>query len=79
MEVVRCEDCIYGHRFFDVQNEGTDSWIECRNPDGLHRDVSDSDYCSASKRRCERMKVNLEISKIKKHASNFEFEDKESI
>lgn len=52
-EVVLCQDCLYGHRYFDVRNGETDSWVECRNPDGLHRDVSTEEYCSASIRRKE--------------------------
>ena len=51
VEVVRCKDCLYGYRYFDVQNGETDSWIECRNPDGLNRDVPDDGYCSASIRK----------------------------
>lgn len=35
----------------DVQNGVTDSWIECRNPEGLNRDVSVDGYCAASIRR----------------------------
>ena len=48
VEVVRCKDCLFGYRYFDVQNGETDSWIECRNPDGLNRDVSEDGYCCAS-------------------------------
>ena len=44
--LVRCKDCIFGHRFFDVINGATDRWIECRNPDGLNRDVSEDSFCS---------------------------------
>lgn len=51
VEVVRCKDCHFGIRYFDVRKEGTDSWVECTNPDGLHRDASDDEYCSASIRR----------------------------
>lgn len=51
VEVVRCKDCIYGYLYVDVQNGVTDSWIECRNPEGLNRDVSIDGYCSASIRR----------------------------
>lgn len=50
-EIIRCNDCIYGHLYIDVQNGVTDSWIECRNPEGLNRDVSVDGYCSASIRR----------------------------
>ena len=50
-EIIRCKDCLFGYRYFDVQNGVTDSWVECRNPDGLNRDVSDDGYCSASVRR----------------------------
>lgn len=51
VEVVRCKDCIYGYLYIDVQNGITDSWIECRNPEGLNRDVSVDGYCYASIRR----------------------------
>ena len=51
VEVVRCKDCLFGHRYFDVQDGEIDRWVECRNPDGLHRDVSEDEYCSASIRR----------------------------
>ena len=47
-EIIRCKDCIYGYLYIDVQNGITDSWIECRNPEGLNRDVSVDGYCSAS-------------------------------
>ena len=50
-EIIRCEDCIYGYLCIDVRNGITDSWIECRNPEGLNRDVSVDGYCSASIRR----------------------------
>lgn len=48
--VVRCKDCRYGHRFFDVINGTTDNWIECRNPDGLNRDTSEDSFCSYGER-----------------------------
>ena len=51
INIVQCKDCIFGHRYFDVQNGETDSWVECTNPDGLNRDVSDEGYCSAGIRR----------------------------
>lgn len=51
VEVVRCKDCVFGHLYVDVINGVTDSWIECRNPEGLNRDVSVDGYCSASIRR----------------------------
>lgn len=51
VEVVRCKDCMFGHRYFDTQNGVTDCWVECQNPDGLDRDVSEDGYCSASIRR----------------------------
>lgn len=51
--VVRCKDCRYGHRFFDVINGTTDSWIECRNPDGLNRDTSEDSFCSYGERKKE--------------------------
>lgn len=54
VEIVRCKDCIFGHLYINVQNGVTDSWVECRNPDGLNRDVSIDGYCSASIRRNDR-------------------------
>lgn len=51
VEVVRCENCHYGFRYFDVQNGDMDSWVDCTNPDGLNRDVSNDGYCSAGIRR----------------------------
>lgn len=51
VEVVRCKDCIFGYLYYDVQNGITDSWVECKNPDGLNRDVSVDGYCCASIRR----------------------------
>ena len=53
VEVVRCKDCLFGHLYIDVINGESDSWVECRNPDGLNRDVSTEGYCSASIRRKE--------------------------
>lgn len=47
--LVRCEDCRYGYQFYDVQNGVKDSWIECRNPDGLNRDVPEDGYCYCGK------------------------------
>ena len=44
-EIIRCKDCRYGYQFYDVQNGITDSWVECRNPNGLNRDVSEDGYC----------------------------------
>lgn len=51
VEVVRCKDCVFGHLYVDVQNGVTDSWIECRNPDGLNRDVSEDSFCSYGERK----------------------------
>lgn len=51
VQVVRCKDCLFGHLCFDVQNGVTDSWVDCRNPEGLYRDVSLDGYCSASIRK----------------------------
>ena len=50
-EVVQCKDCVFGHQYFDVQNGITENWVECRNPDGLNRDISSEGYCSASVRK----------------------------
>ena len=52
-DIIRCKDCIYGYLYVDIQNGVTDSWIECRNPEGLNRDVSVNGYCSESIRREE--------------------------
>ena len=52
-DIIRCKDCIYGYLYIDIQNGVTDSWIECRNPEGLNRDVSVDGYCSASIRRSD--------------------------
>lgn len=44
--VVRCKDCIFGHKCIDVENGIiTAIWVECRNPDGLHRNVPCGGYC----------------------------------
>ena len=51
VEIVWCKDCRYGRRFFDVINGITDSWIECRNPDGLNRDTSEDSFCSCGERK----------------------------
>lgn len=51
VEVVRCKDCRYGHRYFDIIYDTTDSWVECRNPDGLNRDVSEDSFCSYGERK----------------------------
>ncbi len=53
VKVVRCKDCVFGHRFFDVINGVTDSWVECRNPDGLNRDTSEDSFCSYGERKDE--------------------------
>lgn len=50
-EIIRCKDCSYGYLYIDDQNGVVDTWIECRNPEGLHRDASIDEYCSASTRR----------------------------
>ena len=49
--VVRCKDCRYGYHWVDIRNGITDSWIECRNPDGLNRDVSEDGYCYYGERK----------------------------
>ena len=51
--VVRCKDCRYGHQFYDVQNGITDSWVECLNPNGLNRDVSEDGYCYCGERKTD--------------------------
>lgn len=53
VEVVRCKDCLFGHQCFQVINGISDSWVECQNPDGLNRTVSDDGFCSASIKRRE--------------------------
>lgn len=49
--VVRCKDCRYGYHWFETRNGITDSWIECRNPNGLNRDVSEDGYCYCGERK----------------------------
>jgi len=44
-ELVRCADCQYGYHWVDIRNGITDSWIECRNPNGLNRDVPNDGFC----------------------------------
>lgn len=51
MRIVRCEDCRYGYHWFETRNGVTDSWIECRNPNGLNRDVSEDGYCYCGERK----------------------------
>ena len=51
INVVRCKDCIYGHRCFNVCRGVTDSWVNCRNPKGLNRNVSNDGYCSYGDRK----------------------------
>lgn len=51
VEVVQCKDCRYGHRYFDIIYDTTDSWVECRNPDGLNRDTSEDSFCSYGERK----------------------------
>lgn len=53
-EVVRCKECLFGHRCFQLINGISDSWVECQNPDGLNRTVSDNGFCSASIERRDR-------------------------
>ena len=50
-EIVRCKDCRYGYHFYDVQNGITDSWVECRNPNGLNRDAPEDGYCYCGERK----------------------------
>lgn len=50
-EPVRCKDCFYGYLYSGVCNGTTCSWVECKNPDGLNRDVSIDGYCYAAIRR----------------------------
>lgn len=52
-EIVRCKDCRYGYQFYDVQKGITDSWVECRNPNGLNRDVSEDGYCYCGERKTD--------------------------
>lgn len=51
--IVRCKDCRYGYHFYDVQNGITDSWVECRNPNGLNRDVQEDGYCYCGERKSD--------------------------
>lgn len=50
-EIIRCKDCFYGYLYSGVYAGTTCSWVECKNPDGLNRDVSIDGYCSAAIRR----------------------------
>lgn len=50
-ELIRCVDCRYGYRWVEIRNGITDSWIECRNPDGLNHDVSEDGYCYCGERK----------------------------
>lgn len=50
-EVVRCKDCKYGYQFYDVQKGITDSWVECRNPNGLNHDAPEDGYCYCGERK----------------------------
>lgn len=50
-EVVLCKDCLFGHLYIDAINGESGGCVECRNPNGLYRDVSPEWYCSASVRR----------------------------
>lgn len=51
--VVRCKDCQYGYQFYDVQNGITDSWVECRNPNGLNHDAPEDGYCYCGERKTD--------------------------
>ena len=51
--VVRCKDCRYGYHFYDVQNGITDSWVECRKPNGLNRDMPEDGYCYCGERETD--------------------------
>lgn len=48
---VRCEDCRYGYQFYYDHNGIIVRWVECRNPDGLNRDVPNDGYCYCGERR----------------------------
>lgn len=50
-EITYCKDCLFGHFYADIINGVMDTWVECRNPDGLNRDVSVDGYCYAAIRR----------------------------
>lgn len=52
-EIVRCKDCRYGYQFYDVQNGITDNWVECRNANGLNRDVPEDGYCYYGERKID--------------------------
>ena len=52
--VVRCKDCIFGDKYyFEVIDGVPDIWVECKNPNGLNRDVSGNGYCSAGIKNIE--------------------------
>ena len=50
-EIIRCKDCFYGYLYSGVYAGTTCSWVECKKPDGLNRDVSIDGYCSAAIRK----------------------------
>ena len=50
-ELVRCNDCRYGYHWVEIRNGMPDSWLECRNPDGLNRDVPEDGYCYCGERK----------------------------
>lgn len=52
--VVHCRDCIFGHKCVDVTNGIiTAIWVECINPDGLHRSVPCGGFCHVGIKRKE--------------------------
>ena len=47
-EITYCKDCAFSHRYIDFDGS---NWIECQNPNGLNRDVTDDGYCYAGAER----------------------------
>ena len=45
--VIYCKDCFFGYLRKGIINGHEDAWIECRNPNGLNRDLPIDGYCSA--------------------------------
>ena len=51
-ELVRCKDCRYGYHWIEIRRNGIPySWIECRNPNGLNRDVPEDGFCYCGERK----------------------------
>lgn len=52
VSVVRCRDCRYSYLWIEIRKNGIpDTWVECRNPNGLNRDVPEDGYCYCGERK----------------------------